>query len=129
MSVFSPSGYRRGVLRKCRPTGLWFLLAIDLAAAEVKPPASRDGVIARPQVLSKEVFLRHENQRPAATGFVTYLSRTRPVLMHCFGREDYSDGYDDYAVQLSTDNGRTWSKPEIRWKSSVLAEGRMRYAE
>src|SRR5207249_2642305 len=49
--------------------------------------------------------------------------------MHCFGREDYSDGYDDYAIQISTDNGRTWSKPEIRWKSSVVPEGRMRYAE
>jgi hypothetical protein len=49
--------------------------------------------------------------------------------MHCFGRQDYSDGYDDYAVQLSSDNGRTWSRPEVRWKSSVVPEGRMRYAE
>jgi hypothetical protein len=49
--------------------------------------------------------------------------------MHCFGWQDYSDGYDDYAIQLSADNGRTWSKPEIRWKSSAVPEGRMRYAE
>jgi len=49
--------------------------------------------------------------------------------MHCFGREDYSDGYDDYAIQVSADNGRTWSKPQIRWKSSEVPEGRMRYAE
>jgi len=80
-------------------------------------------------VLSKEVFLRHENRRPVTTGFITYVSRTKPVLMHCFGREDYSDGYDDYAIQLSSDNGRTWSKPEVRWKSSVVQDGRMRYAE
>jgi len=73
--------------------------------------------------------LRHENRRPVATGFITYISKVKPVLMHCFGREDYSDGYDDYAVQLSTDNGRTWSQPEVRWKSSVVPEGRMRYAE
>ena len=48
-----------------------------------------------------------------ATGFVTYVSATAPVLMHCYGWEDYSDGYDDYAVMLSRDNGQTWSKPEV----------------
>ena len=82
-----------------------------------------------PKLLSKEVFIRPDNGRPAASGFITYVSQKKPVLMHCFGREDYSDGYDDYAIQLSTDNGRTWTKPEIRWKSSVVPEGRMRYAE
>jgi hypothetical protein len=49
--------------------------------------------------------------------------------MHCCGREDYSDGYDDYAISVSHDNGKTWSKPEVRWKSNVVPEGRMRYAE
>jgi hypothetical protein len=83
----------------------------------------------RPKLLLKEVFIRHANGRPAVTGFITYISKTQPVLMHCFGREDYSDGYDDYAVQISADNGRTWSKPEVRWKSTVVPEGRMRYAE
>ncbi|MEO7676739.1 MAG: sialidase family protein, partial [Verrucomicrobiota bacterium] len=86
-------------------------------------------VPARPKLLSKEVFIRPDQGRPAASGFVTYINLRKPVLMHCFGREDYSDGYDDYAIQLSTDNGRTWTKPEIRWKSSVVPEGRMRYAE
>jgi len=87
-----------------------------------------DGVAttARPKLIAKEVFLRHENGRPVVGGFITYVSKTQPVLMHCFGREDYSDGYDDCAIQLSTDNGRTWSKPEIRWKSTVVPEGRMR---
>ncbi len=111
------------------------LLALALAAclasggvaAETKPVAAPAS--ARPELLSKEVFLHHENGRPVATGFITYVSNRKPVLMHCFGREDYSDGYDDYAVQLSTDNGRTWSKPEVRWKSNVVPQGRMRYAE
>jgi hypothetical protein len=84
---------------------------------------------SHPTLLAKEVFMRHENGRPAATGFVTYVSNSKPVLMHCFGRQDYSDGYDDFAIQVSTDNGKTWSKPEIRWKSSAIPEGRMRYAE
>jgi hypothetical protein len=106
-----------------------FCLFVNWAAGQGVP----DKVVARashgPKLLVKEVFLRHENSRPVATGFITYLSNSKPILMHCFGRQDYSDGYDDYAVQLSTDNGQTWSKPEIRWKSSVTPEGRMRYAE
>ena len=62
----------------------------------------------RPKLLSKEVLIRHDKGRPVATGFITYISKNQPVLMHCFGRSDYSDGYDDYAIQVSTDNGRTW---------------------
>jgi hypothetical protein len=49
--------------------------------------------------------------------------------MHCHGWEDYSDGYDDYAVSVSTDNGQTWSAAEVQWKSVVVPEGRIRYAE
>jgi hypothetical protein len=80
-------------------------------------------------LLAKEVFIRHRDKRPVATGFVTYVSKTEPVLMHCHGWEDYSDGYDDYAVCVSRDNGQTWSEPEVRWKSTVTPEGRLRYAE
>jgi hypothetical protein len=81
------------------------------------------------KLLSKEVFLCFDGRRPPAAGFVAYVSKTEPVLMHCHGREDYSDGYDDYAVSLSYDNGRTWSADEVRWKSTVVPEGRIRYAE
>jgi arylsulfatase A-like enzyme len=81
------------------------------------------------KLLSKEVFLWHREGRPVATGFVTYISQTKPILMHCQGWEDYSDGYDDYAISLSHDNGRTWSEPEVRWKSVSVPEGRIRYAE
>jgi hypothetical protein len=81
------------------------------------------------KLLSKDVFVPFDGKRPPATGFVTYISRTEPVLMHCHGWEDYSDGYDDYSVSVSEDNGRTWSAKEVRWKSSVVPEGRIRYAE
>jgi len=91
------------------------------------PSAARGG--SRMKLLSKEVFLRYDGRRPPATGFITYVSKTEPVLMHCHGWEDYSDGYDDYAVSLSYNNGRTWSADEVRWKSSAVPEGRIRYAE
>src|SRR5439155_1607187 len=133
MNGLSLQAPQRGISRNRGGTGLGLVLAIwlafDVVAAEIKPAAEQDSLGARPKVLSKEIFLRHENRRPVATGFITYVSRTKPVLLHCFGREDYSDGYDDYAIQLSSDNGGTWSKPEVRWKSSVLQGGRMRYAE
>ena len=83
----------------------------------------------RMKLLAKEVFLRFDGRRPPASGFVVYVNKSEPVLMHCHGWEDYSDGYDDYAVSLSYDNGRTWSASEVRWNSEVMAEGRIRYAE
>src|ERR1043165_4776499 len=70
------------------------------AAESHQPPVDSPTSSIRllPQLLSKEVFIRPENGRPAASGFVTYIHRTKPILMHCSGRQDYSDGYDDYAV-------------------------------
>ena len=81
------------------------------------------------KLLSKEVFLRYDGHRPRATGFITYISKTEPILMHCHGWEDFSDGYDDYAVSVGYDNGRTWSAEEVRWKSYTMPEGRIRFAE
>jgi hypothetical protein len=84
---------------------------------------------ARMQLLAKEVFIRHRGGRPAATGFVTYISDTQPILMHCSGWQDYSDGYDDYSISISKDNGKSWSEPQVKWKSKVLPEGKLRFAE
>src|SRR5215218_8803804 len=104
-------------------------IAACAAAEETPLPAIASSPISggagRLKVLSKEVFLRYDGHRPPAAGFVTYVSRTQPVLMLCHGWEDYSDGYDDYAVSLSNDNGRTWSAEEVRWKSEVTPEGRI----
>lgn len=101
------------------------VLVATVSASDVSVPSAP----TRPRLLSKEVFIPNDNGRAVATGFVSYISRQEPVLMHCFGRVDFSDGYDDFAVQISRDNGRTWSNPEVRWKSAVVPEGRMRYAE
>ena len=81
------------------------------------------------RLVSKELLMKYADRRGPVAGFVTYISNDEPVLMHCFGWEDYSDAYDDYAVQLSEDNGRTWSEPEIRWRSTVVPEGKIRYGE
>lgn len=78
---------------------------------------------------SVEVFRRHENGRPVVNGFLTYVSAVDPVLMLCTGFEDYSDGYDDFTVSLSHDNGVTWGE-RLPWLASrLVSEGRLRYAE
>lgn len=82
-----------------------------------------------PSLVSKEVFLHKKDGKPPVTGFVTYIEAQKPVLMHCHGWTQFSDGYDDYSVSISEDNGKIWSKEEVRWKSEVVPEGRIRYAE
>ncbi|MBO3810180.1 MAG: exo-alpha-sialidase, partial [Candidatus Brockarchaeota archaeon] len=62
-------------------------------------------------------------------GFVTYVSRDKPILLHRFGREDYSDAYDDYMDMFSYDNGRTWTQPVLHLKSEDVKEGKIRYGE
>ena len=82
------------------------------------------------RVLSKERFMgRDERGRPVCTGFVTYISRDEPILMHRSGRDDYSDAYDEYADMLSYDNGKTWSQPILHLKSHDVEGGKIRYAE
>lgn len=81
------------------------------------------------RLISKELLIRHIEKRGPVAGFISYVSNDKPILMHCFGWEDYSDAYDDYAVQFSYDNGKTWSKPEIRWQSTIIPEGKIRYGE
>jgi len=49
--------------------------------------------------------------------------------MHCYGWEDYSDAYDDYAITVSRDNGKTLAEPYLHWKSEVVQEGKVRYVE
>ena len=82
------------------------------------------------QVLSRERFLHYDEKgRPVCTGFVTYISKDKPILMHRSGREDYSDAYDDYADMLSYDNGKTWSRPVLHLKGYDVEGGKIRYGE
>jgi len=81
------------------------------------------------QVLSREVFITHENGRPAMPGFVLYISNHQRSLTHRWGRQDYSDAYDDFVDQISYDNGETWTDPVPHLKSYEVEEGKVRYAE
>ena len=79
--------------RQVRVARLYLACAFSVAAvlsghvfaAETKP--NIPPVDGRPKLLAKEVFLRHDHGRPVASGFICYVSKTQPVLMHCFGRE------------------------------------------
>ncbi len=73
--------------------------------------------------------MRYQRGRDVVPGFVTYASKHDPVLMHCYGWQDYSDAYDDYMIALSRDNGRTWAEPYRQWKGTNVPEGKIRYIE
>ena len=81
------------------------------------------------RLLSKEVFVPFDGSRPVFPGFVTYISATRPLLMHRYGWVDESDTYDDFGDCLSLDNGRTWTEPKLMQRSREVPGGRLRYAE
>lgn len=81
------------------------------------------------KVLAAERFRSHVKGRPVVNGFLSYIHRTQPELMLCTGYEDYSDGYDDFELSLSRDNGRTWSEPQPWLRGRPVQGGRLRYAE
>ncbi len=81
------------------------------------------------RVLSKEVFIPHDHGRPAFPGFISYISKDKPILLHRYGWEDESDNRDDWMDSYSYDNGRTWSDPVIVQKSSPVPGGRIKYME
>lgn len=81
------------------------------------------------RLLSKENIIRYQNSRNVVPGFVTYIDKHDPVLMHCYGWEDYSDAYDNYMITISRDNGKSWSEPYLKWKSVTVDEGKIRYGE
>ncbi|MEJ5251521.1 MAG: exo-alpha-sialidase [Chthonomonadetes bacterium] len=70
-----------------------------------------------------------ERGRPVMPSFITYIHPTEPWLVHCWGRSDYSDAYDDFVLQFSRDNGRTWTEPVLHRHSETRQGGRMRYGE
>ena len=80
-------------------------------------------------LISKEVFVPGRDGRPVFPGFVSYLSATKPRLIHRYGWVDESDTYDDFADSFSEDNGATWSAPAMKLQSRETPEGRVRYAE
>jgi len=81
------------------------------------------------KLLSKELAVNFQGGRDVVPGFITYISTHEPMLMHCYGWQDYSDAYDDYVITISRDNGRTWSEPYPHWQSTRVPEGKVRFGE
>lgn len=80
--------------------------------------------------VKKEIFLPYDEKgRPVMPCFVNYISSEKPILIHRYSREDYSDGYDDFVDIFSYDNGKTWTQPVRHYKSITSDKGRIRYAE
>ncbi len=107
-------------------TLVYALVAATVCVAGRAEPATAPPL---PQVVEKQMLIPATDGRPVVTGFVTYVSNDKPILMHCYGWEDFSDGYDDYGIKFSRDNGKTWGERVIKWKSTETPEGRIRYAE
>ena len=81
------------------------------------------------ELIEKRMLIEHRDRRNVVPGFVTYISNSEPVLMHCYGWQDYSDGYDDYGIQTSRDNGRTWTDVAIKFRGIKTSGGKIRYGE
>jgi len=81
-------------------------------------------------IVEREKFLSwDEKGRPVMPCFITYISNEKPILIHRYCREDYSDGYDDFVDIFSYDNGKTWTEPILHFKSKITQEGKIRYSE
>ena len=81
------------------------------------------------RLLDKEVFIPSQNGQGVFPGFITYVHKRKPILLHRFGWVDASDTYDNFHDSVSHDNGQTWSEPVLRLKGHMTDEGRVRYCE
>jgi len=81
-------------------------------------------------IVERRKFLSWDGKgRPVMPCFITYISNEKPILIHRYCREDYSDGYDDFVDIFSYDNGKTWTEPVLHFKSKITPEGKIRYSE
>lgn len=84
---------------------------------------------AKLERLSKEVFIPSQNDTGVFPGFITYMHKRKPVLLHRFGWVDASDTYDNFRDSISKDNGKTWTEPVMALQSHRTPAGRVRYVE
>ena len=78
---------------------------------------------------TKQVFIPSQNNTGVFPGFITYINKHEPILLHRFGWVDASDTYDNFHDSISRDNGETWSEPVLKLKSHAVEGGRIRYCE
>jgi len=84
---------------------------------------------SRIERLQKEVFIPSRGQTGVFPGFITYIHKRKPILLHRFGWVQASDTYDDFHDSTSEDNGKTWTEPVLRLRSKDVQGGQLRYSE
>lgn len=81
------------------------------------------------EILSKRVYIPGKDNTGVFPGFMTYTHAHKSQLLHRFGWVDASDTYDNFHERVSEDNGKTWTEPVLKLKSSEVDGGRSRYVE
>jgi hypothetical protein len=81
------------------------------------------------KLLTKQRIRSHGPDRAPLCGFVAYVHGTQPILLRRIGYEVSNDIHDDFTDQLSTDNGRTWSKPRRALSSHEVPGGHVTHTE
>ena len=96
-----------------------------LTSRKAHPAGTNTGL----RLLKKEVAIPARDGTGVFPGFIAYIHRERPVLLHRFGWVDASDTYDNFHDRISEDNGETWSEPVLKLKSREVDGGLIRYCE
>lgn len=109
-----------------QPTRRQFFAITATACGSLLVPRNAS---ARMQRTSKEVFIPSANDTGVFPGFVTYIDRDKPTLLHRSGWVDASDTYDNFHEITSYDNGETWTEPKLAVKAIPVDGGLMRYIE
>ncbi|MFP6583977.1 MAG: sialidase family protein [Candidatus Hydrogenedentota bacterium] len=78
---------------------------------------------------SKEVFIPSANDTGVFPGFVTYIDKDKPTILHRSGWVDASDTYDNFSEMTSFDNGVTWTEPKMAVKAIPVDGGLIRFIE
>lgn len=65
------------------------------------------------KVTNVQRIAEHGAKGAPMCGFVDYIDAEKPILLRRMGWQIASDLHDAYSDEVSTDNGRTWSKPRL----------------
>jgi hypothetical protein len=63
------------------------------------------------RLVSKRLLFPHGADRAPLCGFITYISKDKPVLLRRMGYEIGNDIHDAFSDSISRDNGESWSEP------------------
>ena len=110
----------------------YFMAQIGAGISVTGCRAHSPGIVSkqsRIERLQKEVFIPSRDRTGVFPGFITYIHKRKPILLHRFGWVQASDTYDDFHDSTSEDNGKTWTEPVLRLRSKDVQGGQLRYSE